>query len=166
MPEKPFRVAQLMRSASRGNAGVFVAARGLSLALARQPDLRLEVFAVKDTHTQADWPQWESIPVHGFPMPPPAFPCQPLLSLLILPTLLFSYPMVLWRGRCSNLRRALWRLRISLATFRSGASGRHPFSGRLANSATCSASAHYQSTENIRGRQPVKLVQRSVRHGT
>ncbi len=81
MPEKPLRVAQLMRSASRSYAGVFVAARGLSLALARDPNLRLEVFAVKDAHTETDRPQWESIPVHGFPMLPlAAFSYAPRLA--------------------------------------------------------------------------------------
>ena len=81
MPDKHLRVAQLMRSASRDNAGVFVAAQGMSLALVRQPDFRLEVFAVRDEHTAADRVHWEGIPVHAFPMlPPAAFSYAPRLA--------------------------------------------------------------------------------------
>lgn len=72
MPDSPLRVAQLMRSASRSDAGVFIAASGLSRGLAEYADLNLEVFAVEDEHTAADLPQWNSIPVHTFPIRPPA----------------------------------------------------------------------------------------------
>ena len=54
MPDAPLRIAQLMRSASRNNGGIFVAARGLSLELARHEGLRVEVFSVEDEHAVAD----------------------------------------------------------------------------------------------------------------
>jgi len=72
MPDSPLRIAQLMGSASRANAGVFVAASGLSRGLAEHADLELEVFAARDGHTEADRPQWCDIPVHAFPKVPPA----------------------------------------------------------------------------------------------
>ncbi len=72
MVEKSLRVAQLMRSASRSNAGVFVAASGLSRRLAEYADFKLGVFAIKDEHTEADRPLWEGISVHAFTMLPPA----------------------------------------------------------------------------------------------
>ena len=71
MPDHPLRVAQLMLSASRKNAGVFVAASGLSRALDQRPDLSLEVFAGRDEYTEDDRTQWRDIPVHTFPMQPP-----------------------------------------------------------------------------------------------
>ena len=72
MPDTPLHIAQLMRSASRGNAGVFVAASGLSRALAQHVGLELAVFAVRDEHTEADRGQWGKLPLHAFPLLGPA----------------------------------------------------------------------------------------------
>ena len=70
--EELLRVAQLMRSASRENAGVFAAASGLSRKLAKQPHLLLKVFAGEDEHSAADLAEWNGLAVHTSRILPPA----------------------------------------------------------------------------------------------
>lgn len=78
--ETIIRVAQLMRSASRDNAGVFASAAGLSNALAEIRRFDLQVFAVEDSHTQVDLPAWREIKVNSYRMlPPRAFSFAPEL---------------------------------------------------------------------------------------
>lgn len=75
------RVAMLMSSASRLNAGVFEAARGLSHALAQEADLQIEVFAAEDRFTEDDRPRWNEVVVHAFPrLGPAGFSYAPLLA--------------------------------------------------------------------------------------
>jgi glycosyltransferase involved in cell wall biosynthesis len=79
--EGPLRIAQLMKSASRNNGGVFSAAHGVSIALALHVDFRLQVFAIEDERTTVDRHEWDQIPVHAFPgLPPKAFSYAPGLS--------------------------------------------------------------------------------------
>jgi len=81
LSETSLHIAHLMRSASRDNAGVFVAASGMSRALAQYKGLEQAVFAVRDEYTLADRVQWGDIPVHAFPMlGPGAFSFAPGLD--------------------------------------------------------------------------------------
>jgi len=81
MADTPIKVAHVMRTASRSNAGVFVAASGLVRALGAQRDIEPAVFAARDAFTDADRRDWGDAPVFALPaLPPGAFSYTPGLA--------------------------------------------------------------------------------------
>lgn len=69
---EPLRIAHLMRTASRSNAGIFMAARGLVRAEVARGDLKVGVFAATDEFVDADREQWDEATVRTLPARPPA----------------------------------------------------------------------------------------------
>ena len=81
MAEPALKVAHLMRTASRSNAGIFVANVGLIGALAARNDVLPEVFAAGDGFAAQDLPEWGATPVHALrALPPQAFSYTPGLA--------------------------------------------------------------------------------------
>ncbi len=70
----PLRVAQLSRTPSRRDGGIFFALAGLLPALARsgKGSLSLAAFGARDPESTVDLPQWSPVPTQTFAAWPPA----------------------------------------------------------------------------------------------
>ncbi|GAB1490104.1 glycosyltransferase [Opitutaceae bacterium] len=70
----PLRVAQLSRTPSRRDGGIFFALAGLLPALARSGEgfLSLTAFGARDPESDVDLPQWSPVPTQTFTAWPPA----------------------------------------------------------------------------------------------
>lgn len=75
----PLRIAQLSRTPSRRDGGIFFALAGLLPALARLPAApQLAAFGAQDQESTADMAQWAPVPTHTFrAWPPPSFAYAP-----------------------------------------------------------------------------------------
>ncbi|MDQ0511436.1 glycosyltransferase [Ancylobacter amanitiformis] len=109
----PTRIFLVLPAICRSAGGVSESARLLAHALARRPDIALEVVTLESEHFAADRPGWPDVPIHAFRSHGPSnFGFSPGMLAFLLrrrADVLHVHGVWMFHDLCAHLSKSRWR---------------------------------------------------------